>query len=173
MLPKHETINQIYQIVIFFLIVQDLDVIFKHKSLILETISDIHLLEQGVEAMDDGTQQVAEVQNQKYVKETVSNFCRLLDLQDLNVRITPKRDLHIFVHVRFCRAVGELTVSWSLQSKLSTEFWVAIHSTPVLCASCCMPTSNTFPIPTSNTQVTESSTHISVCGFSWLFSTIS
>ncbi|XP_056591331.1 zinc finger and BTB domain-containing protein 40 [Triplophysa dalaica] len=40
--------------------IQDLDVIYKHKSLILETNSDINLLEQGVEAMDDGTQQVAE-----------------------------------------------------------------------------------------------------------------
>ncbi|XP_073732331.1 zinc finger and BTB domain-containing protein 40 isoform X3 [Misgurnus anguillicaudatus] len=40
--------------------IQDLDVIFKHKSLILETVSDISLLERGVEAMAHGTEQATE-----------------------------------------------------------------------------------------------------------------
>ncbi|XP_016117362.1 zinc finger and BTB domain-containing protein 40-like [Sinocyclocheilus grahami] len=40
--------------------IKDIDVLFKHKSLILETISDITLLEQGLNAMDHGTQQFAE-----------------------------------------------------------------------------------------------------------------
>ncbi|KAI7795128.1 putative zinc finger and BTB domain-containing protein 40 [Triplophysa rosa] len=40
--------------------IQDLDVIFKHKSLLLETISDMNLLERGVEVMDGGTEQLAE-----------------------------------------------------------------------------------------------------------------
>lgn len=40
--------------------IQGLDVIFKHKSLILETVSDITLLKRNVEAMDDGTEQIAE-----------------------------------------------------------------------------------------------------------------
>lgn len=35
-----------------------IDVLFKPKSLILETISDITLLEQGLDAMDHGTEQV-------------------------------------------------------------------------------------------------------------------
>lgn len=38
-----------------------IDVLFKHKSLILETISDITLLEQGLDAMDHGTEHVSEV----------------------------------------------------------------------------------------------------------------
>ncbi|XP_042622905.1 zinc finger and BTB domain-containing protein 40-like [Cyprinus carpio] len=37
-----------------------IDVLFKHKSLILETISDISLLEQGLDAMDHGTEHVSE-----------------------------------------------------------------------------------------------------------------
>ncbi|XP_016123758.1 zinc finger and BTB domain-containing protein 40-like [Sinocyclocheilus grahami] len=37
-----------------------IDVLFKHKSLILETISDITLLEQGLDAMAHGTEQVSE-----------------------------------------------------------------------------------------------------------------
>ncbi|XP_065097017.1 zinc finger and BTB domain-containing protein 40 [Paramisgurnus dabryanus] len=40
--------------------IEDLDVIFEHKSLILETVSDISLLERGVEAMAHGTEQAAE-----------------------------------------------------------------------------------------------------------------
>ncbi|RXN34337.1 zinc finger and BTB domain-containing 40-like protein [Labeo rohita] len=40
--------------------IKDIDVLFKHKSLILEAISDITLLEQGLDAVDHGTEQVAE-----------------------------------------------------------------------------------------------------------------
>ncbi|XDV51367.1 hypothetical protein PO909_020253 [Leuciscus waleckii] len=40
--------------------IKDIDVLFQHKSLILETISDITLLEQGVDATDHGTEQFAE-----------------------------------------------------------------------------------------------------------------
>lgn len=46
---------------VFCFLVKDIDVLFKHKSLILETISDITLLEQGLNAMDHGTEQFAEV----------------------------------------------------------------------------------------------------------------
>lgn len=45
----------------FRFLVKDIDVLFKHKSLILEAISDITLLEQGLDAVDHGTEQVAEV----------------------------------------------------------------------------------------------------------------
>ncbi|XP_077060021.1 zinc finger and BTB domain-containing protein 40 isoform X3 [Siphateles boraxobius] len=40
--------------------IKDIDVLFQHKSLILETISDITLLEQGVDATVQGTEQFAE-----------------------------------------------------------------------------------------------------------------
>ncbi|XP_073682203.1 zinc finger and BTB domain-containing protein 40 [Garra rufa] len=43
-----------------FQTINDIDVLFKHKSLILETITDITLLERGLDTMDHGTEQVAE-----------------------------------------------------------------------------------------------------------------
>lgn len=46
-----------------YFLVKDIDVLFQHKSLILETISDITLLEQSVDATDHGTEQFAEVRN--------------------------------------------------------------------------------------------------------------
>lgn len=70
------------------------------------------------------------------------------------------------MHVSFSRAVEELTASWSPYNKLSREFWAVTHSTPVLCATCCTPTGNTFPIwpiqVTSSIHLTDSS-----LGFSW------
>ncbi|XP_059393492.1 zinc finger and BTB domain-containing protein 40 isoform X2 [Carassius carassius] len=40
--------------------IKDIDVLFKHKSLILETVSDITLLEQGLNTVDHGKEQFAE-----------------------------------------------------------------------------------------------------------------
>nr|XP_005172972.1 zinc finger and BTB domain-containing protein 40 isoform X1 [Danio rerio] len=40
--------------------IKDIDVLFKHKSLILETISDFTVLEQGLNAMDHETEKVTE-----------------------------------------------------------------------------------------------------------------
>ncbi|XP_026130959.1 zinc finger and BTB domain-containing protein 40 isoform X2 [Carassius auratus] len=40
--------------------IKDIDVLFKHKSLILETVSNITLLEQGLNTVDHGTEEFAE-----------------------------------------------------------------------------------------------------------------
>lgn len=54
-------------------VVKDIDVLFKHKSLILETISDFTLLERGLNAVDHGTEKVTEVRN----KENILKLCSL------------------------------------------------------------------------------------------------
>lgn len=48
---------------IVFFLVKDIDVLFQHKSLILETVTDTTLLEQGLVAKHHGTERFAEVRN--------------------------------------------------------------------------------------------------------------
>lgn len=56
-------LEKLFLFCLLFFLVKDIDVLFRHKSVILETVTDTTLLEQGLDAKDHGTERFAEVRN--------------------------------------------------------------------------------------------------------------